>query len=380
MPENPEAADVRVAVERQSPDSEADSYLRSGPRIQPPDYTVVVPITGTLLDSNSGINVRRFLRTAVAVAADNDGRVVLLGVETVSDETELETLREHVRTELSPDADVEDAIEAVEERQTQLARIADVAQKLDPEVTVKAVVRAVTDITDGILDVVDGEHETAVLLLRGTGLDEGWLLNRSTIDAVLADAECDVFVENMGTGGGENALYVPNVEEHTVASLAESEAATIDSVLLPVGMGPHAALAAEAARAVARAADASVTVLHVVSPDAPAEAKAEGEDLLKFAEYVLGSEVSTDTELRDAPDTTDAIVREAEAHDFVSIGFPEEKSRPKRLVFESVQQTLSESSESTVLMARDADRTMRSLYYRWKRGIEALEDDSEAES
>jgi|GEM_PF-1824382 len=379
MAENSEPTNVRVAVQRQPTDSEADSSLRSGPRIQSPEYNVVVPVTSTLLDSNSGINVRRFLRTAVALAADNDGRVLLLGVETVSDETTLETLREHVRTEQPPDTDVEDAIETVEERRTQLARIVDVAQQLDPSVTVRAVVRAVTDITNGILDIVDGEHETAILLSRGYGLDEGWLFNRSTIDAVLADADCDVFVENMGTEGGENTLYVPNVDEHTVASLAESEAETIDSILLPVGMGAHAALAAEAARAVARAADAAVTVLHVVPPDAPAEAKAEGTDLLKFAEYVLGPELQTDTELREAADTTEAIVREAKAHDFISIGFPEEKSRLAQLVFESVQQTLSETDEATVLMARDADRTMRSLYYRWKRGIEAIEDDSASE-
>jgi hypothetical protein len=29
---------------------------------------------------------------------------------------------------------------------------------------------------------------------------------------------------------------------------------------------------------------------------------------------------------------------------------------------------------STVLTARDVDRTNRSLYYRWKRGIESRED------
>ncbi|WP_232820474.1 universal stress protein [Halorussus litoreus] len=250
------------------------------------------------------------------------------------------------------------------------------AQNLDSSVPTSAVVRVVTDTTEGILDVIGDGNETAVLLLRDAGIDGGEVLNRSTIDTVLADAECDVFVENLGVKRGENALYVPDVEEHTVASLAQSDAETIDSILLPVGTGPHSALATEAARAVARATDASITVLHVISPDGSDRATTEGEDLLTFAEYVLGSDVTVETELREASDTTEEIVQEAKAHDFTSIGMPENKSRLEQFVFGSVQQTLSELSEVTVLLSRDPDRVMRSLYYRWKRGIEAIDDDS----
>ncbi|MDL0126221.1 universal stress protein [Halobacterium salinarum] len=95
-------------------------------------------------------------------------------------------------------------------------------------------------------------------------------------------------------------MYVPNIDEHTVDSLAESEAETIDSVLLLVGTGPHSELAAEAARAIAKAADAPVTVLHVVDPDAAGEKRADADDLLKFAEYVLGPDVTVNTELQEA--------------------------------------------------------------------------------
>jgi len=380
MSDGSEPPDVRITVPRDSSDSDDNSYLRSGPRIQTPDYLVVVPVTGTLLDTHPGINVRRFLRTAVALAADNDGRVLLIGIETVRDASTLEPVREYVQSEDPTVSDKPDVVETIEERQSQLAEMADVAQELDPSVTVTASVRAVSEITSGIRGVINGENETAVLLLRGAGLDDGWLLNRSTIDTILADAECDVFVENMGTEGGENTLYVPDVEEHTVASLAESEAETIDSILLPVGTGPHAALAAEAARAVARHANASVTVLHVVSSDASAEAKADGEDLLKFGDYVLGSDVTTETELKTASDTSDVIMQQAGEYDFVSIGAPEQKSRLKKIVFDSVQETVSELNEVTVLMSRDSDRTARSLYYRWKRGIEAIEDDGNAKN
>ncbi|CQH64522.1 UspA domain protein (plasmid) [Halobacterium hubeiense] len=370
-------SDVRVAVSRPSSSSGTDPYLRDGPRIQTPDPIVVVPVTDELLDTHTGLNVRRFLQTAVAIAADNDGRVLLLGIETVPNEAALETVRRSVNTEQPIDDETTTAVKTVRERQTQLAEVANVARGLSPGVRISAAVRIVLDVTEGIMDVLGEEDETAVLLLRGTGLDEGWLLQRSTIERILADAECDVFVENLGVRGGENALYVPDVAEHTVASLAESDVGTIDSILVPVGAGPHAALATEAARAIARYTDASVTVLHVISPDASVEVRAESEDLLEFADYVLGSRVRTETVLREASNTTDTIVQEAKKHDFVAIGAPEKKSRLEQLVFQSARETISDLSEATILMAHDSDQTMRSLYYRWKRGIEAIDNENE---
>ena len=377
MSDDSKPPDVQITVPRDPVDSDDDSYVRGCPVIQTLSYLVVVPVTDTLLDSHTGFNVRRFLRTAVALAADNDGRVLIAGVETVRNESELETVREYVQTE-EPDSEKPDAIGSIEERQSQLEEMADVAQKLDPDVSVTASVRAVTDITRGVLSIVNSGNESAILLLRGAGLDEGWYLNRSTIDKILADAECEVFVENIGMEGGENTLYVPDVEEHTVASLAESEAETIDSILLPVGADAHSALAAEAARAVARHTDAPITVLHVLSPDASAEETAAGEDLLKFADYVIGPDVTAETELKKAADTADEIVQQAKEYDFVSIGAPEQISGLKKIVFGSVQQTISDLNETTVLMSRDSNRTMRSLYYRWKRGIEATGDESDS--
>ncbi|CCQ33268.1 Cationic amino acid transporter protein [Halorhabdus tiamatea SARL4B] len=372
-----EPPDVRITVDSESDGSESDPYLHEGPRVHTPEHTLVVPVTETLLDGSSGIDVQRFLRTATALAADNDGRVLLFGVEAVGSESALETVREHSRT-AQPADDRDAVVETVEKRRRQLAQIADVAHQLDPEVPVHAVVRATTDTTAAILDAGDDSSGTAILLARGTGLDDGWLLARSTVDVVLADAECNVFVENIGSPGGDNALYVPDVSEHVVASLSESDAEPIDSILLAVNDGPHAALATEAARAVASAADASITVLHVVSDEDGPQATSDGYDLLKFTESIIGEDVPVETELREAADETEEILAEATAHDVVTIGAPEEQSRLEGLVFNSIQQTLSTQSEATVLMARDTDRTMRSLYYRWKNGIESADEESES--
>jgi nucleotide-binding universal stress UspA family protein len=203
------------------------------------------------------------------------------------------------------------------------------------------------------------------------------LLGKSTIETVVDEAECDVFVENVGIRDATDALFVPDVDDHTVAPLAESDAETIESILLPVGTGPHAALASEAARAVARAHDASVTVLHVIQPDASGQTRSDARDLLTFAEYVLGPEVDSETELREAPDPTDVIIEAARDHDFTSIGSPEEKFGLRDLVFEPVQKTLVGKPDLRVLMGRDVDRTMRSLYYRYTRALENSDADDE---
>ncbi|MGQ3330095.1 universal stress protein [Halorubrum sp. FL23] len=310
------------------------------------------------------------------MAADNDGRVLLLGFESVSSDTTLETVREHIQTGQSDDTDRPDTIDAVEKRRTQLAEMIDVAQELAPAPPITASLQVVRDVTSGILAVADRDGETTVLLLRGVGLGGDQLLNRSTVDAVLANAQCDVFVENTSTEGGEFPLYVLNTEDHAVTPLVDSEARPVDSILLPVSAGPHAALAAEAARAVARADDAPVTILHVISSD---EARADGEDILKFADYVLGPNVETTTKIQTADTAVEAIANEATEHDFVSIGAPDQKSQVEQFVFGSLEETLSEQIEATILMARDADATMRSLYYRWKQGIESTDDNETSE-
>lgn len=378
MSEDTDEVTVPVTAPELSADSDADSYGYDGEVIHHPDYSVVVPVVSNLFDSNTGINARRLLQTAVALADDNDGRVVLLGIAEVDAEQTLE----QVRGDTQPD-DAEDGAENIPEvateRQTQVAQVANVAADINQEVSVQAMVRVVTDATQGILDALGDGSETAVILLRGAGFDEGGLLGRSTIDTVVDEAECDVFVENVGVREGARALYVPDVEGHTVASLAESEAATIESILLPVGVGPHAALASEAARAVARAFDASVTVLHVIPPDASGQERSDANDLLRFAEHVLGPDVESETELSEASDPTDVIIDEAQNHDFTSIGSPEQRFRLRDLIFKPVQDTLVGEKDVTFLMGRDADRTTRSLYYQYTRAMEESDADEQPE-
>lgn len=373
MQSEPAESSIPITVADPSGGSGEKPTLRGGPVVHRPEYTVVVPITENLLDAGTGVNVRRLLRTSFALAADNDGRVSLLGIVTLDDESAVATVREYAQSEASVEGGSPELLGAVEDRQSQVARILEVAEELSANVPLSGSVRVVTDTAQGIIGVLDDGTEMAVLLLRGTGRNREWVFSRGTIDTILSKAGCDVFVENLGTDGGTNALYLPDIDDHTVAPLAETEAEEIDSVLLPVGTGPHSALAAEAARAVARSADASVTVLHVIDPADSDEPTVGADDLITFAEYVLGPDIDVETIVREEEDRTAAIVEEAQSHDFTSIGAPEQKSQLEQFVFGSVQETLADRSDVTVLMARDADDTMRSLYYRWKRGIDASE-------
>jgi len=110
--------------------------------------------------------------------------------------------------------------------------------------------------------------------------------------------------------------------------------------------------------------------LYPIDPGASGRERRDAKDLCTFAEYVLGPKVASETELREASNPTDVIIEEAQNHDFTSIGFPEQKLGLRKLLSKSVRETLIQKRNITVLMTRDADRTARSLYYRYRRAME----------
>ena len=63
---------VPITVSEPSSESEAESYGYDGEIIHQPDYTVVVPVVSDLFNGDTGINARRLLQTAIALADDND--------------------------------------------------------------------------------------------------------------------------------------------------------------------------------------------------------------------------------------------------------------------------------------------------------------------
>lgn len=122
--------DVPIVVPDQSKSTRTDR--QRGPAIHTPDYTVVVPVIDEVFETDAGLNVRRFVQTAIALAADNDGHVLLLGLATVDSEV-LNTIRAYIHEQETAAGIETDAVGLVTEQQTQIARLRALATDIHPE-------------------------------------------------------------------------------------------------------------------------------------------------------------------------------------------------------------------------------------------------------
>ncbi|MFB6081411.1 MAG: universal stress protein [Halanaeroarchaeum sp.] len=95
----------------------------------------------------------------------------------------------------------------------------------------------------------------------------------------------------------------------------------IDSILVPVGRGPHSGLATELAGALARQNDAEVTLFHVTEPDRDRSGRST-ERLLRTATASVGDAVDTTTEVVSAPSTAERIVERSDGTDLTIVGAP----------------------------------------------------------
>jgi nucleotide-binding universal stress UspA family protein len=145
----------------------------------------------------------------------------------------------------------------------------------------------------------------------------------SNVDRLVRSAPCDVLVEKLG-----------------------AEADGVESVLVPVAEGPHAAFATEVARAIAVANDARVDLLRVIGRD---DERAAAEQLLtETAAVARPATVETRVE---RGDVTDAVVDAADDHDVTVMGTTRHNLVRRRLVG-TVSQSVGRRSDSTVILAR----------------------------
>lgn len=162
----------------------------------------------------------------------------------------------------------------------------------------------------------------------------------TTVDAVLESVPTDVYVERIGR-----------------------EADGVESILLPVAGGPHVAVAARGAKAIARANDATVQLLSVVTDetgtDPAREYAAAAESALESAP---GAAVSVETAVVQGERASDTIVEWAADHDVVVLGATRKGPIRGRLVG-SVPRRVVRQSERTVVIARDG-AVAGSLWYR----------------
>ena len=114
------------------------------------------------------------------------------------------------------------------------------------------------------------------------------------------------------------------------------------SILAAVAGGPHSALAASVAGAIARGSDGYIDVFHAHTTDA------DPDSFLDRAARVTFADERTDTRTTATDDPADAIVSESPYYDLVVIGGPR-KGRLRRFAFGSTAEDVAARAETTVV-------------------------------
>lgn len=165
------------------------------------------------------------------------------------------------------------------------------------------------------------------------------------IDTVVVDAPIDV-----DESGAPRRLerLANSVDCSLVASNGVGSFSVVDTILVPVGGGPHWELMVDTAYALSVATGASIDFLHVIPDDASDDERRAASNLVmatsdRFADYDR-----IETWLEEAADVAEAIVEAARYYDVTVIGAPQRR-RLKRLVYGSTSETVQIEADTPVI-------------------------------
>lgn len=274
-------------------------------------YTLVVAVSNPA-------NVEQLMRTAVDVARVNEGEIRVISV--IHKPPTSPFL-------LFPDDRIKQ--EFAGDHRTVLDRA--VASAEDSPVPVRRSLLVGSDVSDTILSTVETVDAAALLIgWRERPRPRDIVLGR-TVDPVVSRAPCDVYVERVGT-----------------------TADGMDAILLPTVGGPHIEPAINLVSAVARANDATVTVVSYVDPTAGEDARSDAAEHVEAATNQLTG-VPVEKRVDDASDVADAIVSAAEAHDFVVLGATRERRLRNRLIG-TVAESVGHRATPPIVIAKRGGR------------------------
>lgn len=270
-------------------------------------YTLVVAVANPA-------NVDQLMRTATDLAADTGGKIhVVTVVHKPTTSPFLLFSEDQIKTEFAADREVvlDEAVAAAE----------------DTGVAVEDHLVVGSDVSDALLSVVEDLEANALLI--------GWqhrprpadIVLGTTVDPLVRRAPCDIYVERVG-----------------------QTADTVDAVLLPTDGGPHVEPATDLVGAIARANEATVSVVSYVMAGASDEERATARDHVRQAADRLSS-VPVETAVREAEIVSDAIVAATAEHDLVVLGATREHRFRKRVVG-SVAETVGQSVTVPVVIAK----------------------------
>lgn len=293
---------------------------RIGTELPEGQYSLLVPVSA----GTAPANTERWLRTAAAITSERGGGLVVCYVATFARQTPLDAVPSDDPT-----------LVAARETATECIEFAE-------EMGVPAAGRIhLTHAESGsVLDAVEKyECDGVVLAVEASGSQRRRLLGGATVEKVVARAECEVFVEKQASGE-----------------------TPIREVLLAVSGGPHSGLAAQAARALALDADATVDVVHFLGEDA-ADERNEGENIIEAAEHVLSGVKRIETAVESTDKVAETIIARSDEYDVTVLGSPT-SGLLEQFVFGTVPDAVNQRTENAVVMAQD-DTGSTSLYDRW---------------
>ena len=267
------------------------------------EYRVVVPIANPA-------NVDQLMDTACTLADEHDGEVLVVSVVTVPEQTPLSEGRQFA-----------------DDKRAVLERAIDYAA--EQGVPVSGTIRIAHHAGHAILATLE-QHDADAVLLGWQGRRPGRrdVVFAPTVDTVVRDAPCDVFLKKIGTGAAE----------------------PVESILLPTAGGPHAAFAREIAGIVARSTGARLHVVTVLKPGASRADRERAETLLDAATDEL-SEFDVTADLIEDDDVVGAIVTQTRDHDLLLIGGTRE-SMVQRVLFGAIPEAVGQRAHTTVIMTK----------------------------
>lgn len=260
-----------------------------------------------LLETNVK-EAKTLLPLAERIAKDRQGRITILSILFVPEGDQMSVvakkasqLREELKTYLE-DASV--------------------------PITIKTIVRSEENLWDGVIDLISRQKiELAIAHWSATEFDQRF--PRNLQESRLMQLPCDIVLVRPGQVVSETENW-----------------SSIRRILLPVRGGVNAGLSLRTGHALARLDDATITLLHVSTPEDP-HSKSRFSD--EFTPALYGMRHVTRS-ITTKGKLSDAIIDESKEHQAITIGAPSNEVRPNTWMNSLLVELLANNAKSLIIV------------------------------
>ncbi|WP_227379880.1 universal stress protein [Haladaptatus halobius] len=285
-------------------------------------YNLLVPILDTNLKTREEGDIERLLQTAHTITRAHDGVLYLVNIVLYPEQTPLS----HVLNE--------EQVEEARNNVTQL--LASVSE--DSTISIQGRVCLAHKEIRAIHQMLDQrEHDAIFLGTRNPVSQRRRLFQRDTVEQLLSNAPCDVFVERFGRE--------PFVEE--LGSPSEH----VERILTAVADSPHSELAVETTRAIALETGARVDIFHGIPPDASEEAVEAAKTIVDEAAAMLADVSDVGTTLVRTETVAEELITRSNNYDVTVLGATRENLL-RQFIFGSLPEQVRLGAQNTVLLTK----------------------------